>query len=436
VRDVVVVGAGIAGLAAAWDLRDLDVVVLEQSDSVGGRIRSERRGPYWLNFGAHVFAGQGTATDRLLRETGVETAEIPGVLTAVELDGCVVAGGRIETYPFRLPLSLRERLALVRTGVRVRLGVARYDRILRYGDPQRLLAFLGDSTFAAWLGPVPSIVDAIVRPTLQRSAGEPEDLSAGYGIGYFHLVWDRSGGLARNILGGPSTLVETIASALGERVRLRTRVEDVTADGDEVRITHSTGEERAQFAVVTTPAYATRLLIRGLPDETRDALGELVYGPYVVAAFRTEETEPMPWDRIYAVATARRSFNMLFNTANVLRADVKRREPGGTLMVYSGAGLARGLWDVDDAQVVATYLTDLDGVFPGASRLVEETIVHRWEQGLAYVRPGRYRIQRALERPLGRVLLAGDYLGSRYTETAIATATAAAATIRAQLTSR
>src|SRR3989441_13037806 len=122
VRDVVIVGAGVAGLAAAWSLRDLDVLVLEQSDRIGGRIRSERRGRYWLNFGAHVFAGQGTATDRLLRETGVETAEIPGVLTAVELDGCVVAG-HVETYPFRLPLSLRERLALVRTGVRVRLRV-------------------------------------------------------------------------------------------------------------------------------------------------------------------------------------------------------------------------------------------------------------------------------------------------------------------------
>ena len=105
----------------------------------------------------------------------------------------------------------------------MRLGVARYDRILRDGDPQRVLAFLGDSSFADWLGPVPSTVDAIVRPTLQRSAGEPEDLSAGYGIGYFHLVWDRRGGLARNILGGPSTLVEAIASALGERVRLLAR---------------------------------------------------------------------------------------------------------------------------------------------------------------------------------------------------------------------
>ena len=105
-------------------------------------------------------------------------------------------------------------------------------------------------------------------------------------------------------------------------------------------------------------------------------------------------------------------------------------------MVYSGAGLARRLWDVDDAGVTATYLDDLDRAFPGAARLVEETVIQRWEHGLPYVRPGRHRIQRALERPLGDVFLAGDYLGTRYTDTAIATGTAAATAIRSRLASR
>ncbi len=70
-RDVIVVGAGVSGLATAWHLRDRDVLVLEKTDRVGGRIRSERRGDTWLNFGAHVYGGDGTATDRLLRGLGV-----------------------------------------------------------------------------------------------------------------------------------------------------------------------------------------------------------------------------------------------------------------------------------------------------------------------------------------------------------------------------
>ena len=68
-------------------------------------------------------------------------------------------------------------------------------------------------------------------------------------------------------------------------------------------------------------------------------------------------------------------------------------------------------------------------VLPGSRALVSETVVHRWEHGLPYVRPGRHRLQPGLERPLGNLLLAGDYLGSRYTDTAIRTGFAAAARI-------
>jgi len=56
--------------------------VLEADDRVGGRIRSERRGPYWLNWGGHIFAGPSTSTDALLNEAGVAAVAVPGSLKA------------------------------------------------------------------------------------------------------------------------------------------------------------------------------------------------------------------------------------------------------------------------------------------------------------------------------------------------------------------
>lgn len=444
-RDVVVIGAGIAGLAAAWELRDRDVLVLEASDRVGGRIMSEPRGRYWLNFGAHVFGGTRSATGRLLEQARIEAVTVPGVLTGVALDGHVVSSGRVETYPFRLPLALADRLALIRLGLRLRLAVSRYGRIAHPQPDEpwtarqsRMLAYLGDHSFADFLGHLPKNVDAVVRPTIERSSGEPEDVAAGYGVGYFHLVWNRGEGLSRNLIGGPSTFTEKLAADLGPRVMLRSRVEEVAPNGDgvHVRYVHD-GEPRevhARFAVVATPAYVTRTIVRGLPEETDRALGEIVYGPYVVAAFLTGETSPMPYDHIYAMAVAKKSFNMLFNMANVLRARERRREPGGSLMVYSGARLGRRLLELDDEKITTIYLDDLNDVYPEANKVVREVVIQRWERGLPYPRPNRYLLQPALERPLGNVFLAGDYLGTWYTETAIQTGSAAAATIRSRLT--
>ena len=62
VHDAIVVGGGIAGLSAGWRLRHRDVLLLEAGSRFGGRLYSERRGHYWLNFGAHVFGGPSTVT--------------------------------------------------------------------------------------------------------------------------------------------------------------------------------------------------------------------------------------------------------------------------------------------------------------------------------------------------------------------------------------
>jgi oxygen-dependent protoporphyrinogen oxidase len=411
VPETIVVGGGIAGLAAGWALRDRDVLVLEASERAGGRVRSERRGELWLNFGAHVFAGPGSATDRLLQETGVRAAEVPGVLTAVALRGRLVAGGRVETYPLRLPLSAAERVALARTGLRLRAAVRRYARVP--GD--QVLAHLGDRSFAEWLGPVPAAVDEVVRATLRRSSAEPEQLAAGYGIGYFHLVWDRAGGLARNILGGPASLPEAIADELGERLRIGAVVEHVSAGRDGVLVRCGGEELHARQVVLATPAHVTRAIWDAAPAE----LERVTYGRYVLVAMLAQEAGARR--DVYAVATPGCAFNMLFNMANVLGR-------GGSLMAYSGGRLADALWELPDEQVVDRYLADLLAVLPGVD--VTEAVVHRWEHGLPYVAPGRHRIQAALERVHERVALAGDYLGSRYTDTAIASGLAAAQRFR------
>ena len=427
-HDIVVLGGGIAGLTAAWRLRDRDVVVLEASDRLGGRIRSEPRGEYWLNFGAHVFGSPESATGRLLDELGVDAKPVPGRLAAAELNGKIVASGPVEAFPLRLPLSPGSRLALLRAGLKLRNAVRRYAAIA--DSQERMLAFMDDRSFADFIGRLPEDVHGLFRATLTRSSGEPEDLAAGYGVGYFHLVWNRGAGLSRNIVGGSSRVIDALAAGLGDRIRMGVPVTGVLrdGDGDGVRVRCGGEELAARAAIVATPAYVTRTIVHDLPVDTAAALDAIPYGPYVVGAFLTKESGPMPWDGTYALATPQRSFSMLFNTANVLRTG--DRDPGGSLMVYAAAGYARALAKLDDAGVAERFLADLHDLYPEARGVVEEVEIQRWERGLPYPRPGRGRLQLALTRPLGPIHLAGDYLGTWYTETAVRTANAAAGRVR------
>ena len=439
--DVVVVGAGIGGLAAAWYLRERDVLVLEADGRVGGRLLSERRGDYWLNYGAHVFGSPATATGHLLDELGVEAAPVPGCLAGLAMNGRVLTDGRVESYPWRIPMSWEARLAVLRAGVKVRSAVWRYGRMsaVRPGETaaerqQRIYDFLGDSSFADFVGPLPPDADAMFRPTVSRSAGSPEQVSAGAGVGYFQLVWDRSAGLSRNIVGGSSLLPEAIGALLGRRLLLGAEAHEVeiVSGGVVVRYDHegSPQEVLARDVVLATPAPITRRIAVNLPTETAAALDKVVYGSYVSAAFLTNETAPQRWDSCYAIATPKRRFNVMFNMTSLARSREKTRQPGSSIMVFSPAQLADELLELDDAEILERFLADLDDLFAGFPGLVTEAHVRRWPLGLAYCFPGRGKLQAALTRPLDRLHLAGDYLGTLYTETAIRSGLSAAAAIR------
>jgi oxygen-dependent protoporphyrinogen oxidase len=444
VLDAVIVGGGIAGLASAWDLRNRDILVLEASDRLGGRIRSETREPYWLNLGAHVFSGTGSATARLCSDVGVEVAAVPGQLAAVELNGRLVVGGRPELYPLRLPLTGSERVALAKAGARLRLAVARYRTAAetREGEsaPQarrRLLEFGDDRTFADWLGPMPGDADALFRATVIRSTAEPEEISAGQGIGYFALVWAAGSGLSRNIVGGAGTLVDGAAAELGDKVATGCEVTEVAPGPEAVTVSFTRDgnaeQVTARRAVVATRAFEAAAIVHDLPDDTRRALGAIPYGPTVVMAVLTDERGPMPYDGIYALATPKRSFNMLFNIANVEHARPGHRRTGGSLMMYRSAHGALPLLELPDDEVERAFLDDLYAIFPQARGHVRETQLLKLPQMLPYPAPGRAALQPALDRSLGRVHLAGDYLGGVYSDTAIASGQEAALAIRRSL---
>ncbi|GAA0528445.1 oxidoreductase [Saccharopolyspora subtropica] len=438
-KDAVVVGAGLAGLSAAWRLRHWDTLVLESATRVGGRIRSERRGDYWLNWGGHVFAGPGSSTDALLNEVGVTAVEIPGSLQALSMNGKFLRKGHIATYPLRVPMSLSSRIATLRAGMKVVAGVARYAGVVRKrpGESgamrqQRIYNFANERSFAELIGDLPEDAAALFETTVTRSAGDMDQISAGAGIGYFSLVLGFGQGLSRGIVGGPSTLTESIAAALGDRVRLGAEALEVVRKKDSVVVRYRQDgvdhEVEARTAVLATTADVTHRIGVDLPSELRDALRQIRYGPHVSSAFLTDETSARPWDDVYAIAAPKRSFAIALNQASIVRGSESVRRPGGSFMTFSPASLGRALLDKSDEEVVNTHLSDLEQVlgYPGFADTVVEAEAERWEIASPYAFPGRAKLQPILQRGAGRVFLAGDYLGTLYTESAITSGFSAA----------
>ncbi|MDQ3865613.1 MAG: FAD-dependent oxidoreductase [Actinomycetota bacterium] len=405
-HDVVVIGGGIAGLSAAWWLRHRDVLVLEAGVRLGGRMRSDACGEYWLNYGAHLFPAPGSLVDEMARGCGLETVPVTGSMMGLAVGPTLLDDGRVETYPFRLPLSVRDRIAFAKAGLKVKRAVARYQRLERRYD------FEDDRTFGEFLGPLPPAVHEIFTCAAHRATAELDELSAGCGIGLFALVWGGKGSLiARNLLGGAGQLPAALGRELGDRARTGCRVDAVLSDGVDLVVQCGGGEIRARHVIVAAQAPHAAPLVAPVAGRAAAALAQLTYGAFLVVAVETSETTGMPYDDVYAMATPGRVFDMFTNQAHALRAGASRR-PGGSLMLFAGAQRAAALIPESDEVIVERFLADLHELYPQTRGVVARAIVQRWELGNAYARPGRGRLQAALKGPLGpheNLHLAGDY---------------------------
>lgn len=442
--DVVVIGAGAAGLAAALALADKRVVVLEAEGSVGGRISSRPDvdgSIYWMNFGAHMMGGAGTRVGALTTRYGLEARPIAGRLMGMTYRGRRLLANPPELFPLLLPLSRRARIDLVRLGLALRLGSARYARLQGAKPGEAAEAYLhrrrdfeADRTLAQYVGPLGSEIATLFRAITERTGADPEEMTAGHGLRSFANVWSRHApGL--HLIGGTSLLAERMAQELGARVRTGCRVEGVRILPDAVLVggtRHGESFRLRSRAVVlaTPPAEATRLA-NDLPTELRRALSAVRFGPFITAGVLTNETGPAPWDDVYAVSTPGRSFSVMFNMASSLRKG--RRVPGGSLMLFRGARGASELLGSNEREVERTFLADLADLFPEIQGKIRSIELKVWQTGAPYAYPGFAEHQDRLNGARGPVVLAGDYLEFPNVEAALASGERAAGSVRAYL---
>ena len=122
---IVVVGGGIAGLAAAHELADRDgveVTVLEASDDLGGKVRTAPFAGLDLDCAPDAFLARRPEAVELCRELGLEDQVVPPATGSA----FVWTRGRLRRLPTGLLLGVpTDVVALARSGVLSPLGVLR-----------------------------------------------------------------------------------------------------------------------------------------------------------------------------------------------------------------------------------------------------------------------------------------------------------------------
>ena len=117
-------------MSAAWSLRHRDVLLLEAEDRLGGRLRSDPRGDYWMNYGAHLFPAPGSLVDSMARDCGLETVPVTGSMMGLAVEPRWSTAGAWR--PIRS--GSRSRCASgsrSRAGLKVQRAVATYQRLAR-----------------------------------------------------------------------------------------------------------------------------------------------------------------------------------------------------------------------------------------------------------------------------------------------------------------
>ncbi|WP_158085902.1 FAD-dependent oxidoreductase [Mycobacterium arosiense] len=196
---VVVIGAGIAGLGAAFELskHDVSVTVLESDAEVGGRCRSFEWHGSWHHTGAEALVGCEVSLTQLRQELAREAAPTVDLEESETVRGeRIYNQGRPLLYsPFtlagalRLPGGIKDKLSLLRL-------VPLVLRQRRVHDPLDYTCTLWADQYegAAYLrAHAPQLFDAVIEPFMQYSTLDSGD----YGLSWLlfalgDLAWLRS----------------------------------------------------------------------------------------------------------------------------------------------------------------------------------------------------------------------------------------------------
>jgi len=416
---VVVVGAGLAGLSAAESLArgGADVVLLEATDRVGGRVRTVTLGDHVVETGAEWVDSTHWRMHELMARYGVEREGEGMVWSTIRRwlfwDGVRYAG---------------EHIADVDPGAIDELG--RFDEMVdatgdAMTDPSRPsthpdAARLDSHSLADVMDELE--LGAVARLFARRNsqgefAAEPHDVSLLFVAqqrAQERFELERMGVefRAHRVAGGLSTIVEGLRRDVVESVDVRTGAPIVWIDQsvDSVRVGTVDGSVvEAEHLVLAVPLGPLRTVDfrTPLPDDLHRAVHGLGWGHITKTAVRFARRE---WLRGYGTTDS--------VSQRLYEPTIDQAGETGVLMSYCGGDGGLELASRPEAERIATITADMRRVH-GITADAIGALSQAWPE--APFARGAYSVYRpgemlqywdVLRAPWGRVHLAGEHVAT------------------------
>jgi protoporphyrinogen oxidase len=359
VKPIGILGAGIAGLTAAAELRrlGLPVVVFEAGKSVAGMASSfkDSEGFCW-DFGAHF------VTNRLAAALGAGA----GCRTVRYYGETVLTRGKMYSYPFGLVAS--PRFALSAAAARPKKpaihSVADWFGHT-YGNA--LAEEIAIPLTEAWSGAAatdlsPAMGDklgpGILHSLYLRAAARITHRAVANG--YSHEMPEMPNVFHVYPEGGVARLLEPLAKLVGDLVQLESPVESILVDDDEVAAVRVKGREVAVSAVISTaPVHILPKLVSGT-----SALRHLTafrYRPMIFVNLRLEGRGLLP-DTVLWVPDRKLPFFRLTETP----ISMPWVAPENKTLITVDIGCETGdeYLKMSDAQLAEICLDGIDEIMP------------------------------------------------------------------------
>ena len=415
-RRFAVVGGGITGLAAAYELRaqapDAEIIVSEATDRLGGKLLTTDFAGRAVDAAADAFLGRVPWGLDLCRELGIDTQLVsPAQQSAyVWFDGALrrlpaglvlgvptdfdalrasgIVPGFVDVHPSAAPLTPGTDIS-VGALIREQLGDAVFERLV---DPLLGGINAGDGDRLSIRAAAPQLADAAERDRDLVAALRAAQSSAATGPVFYAPV------------GGMGAIVDALVASLtanGVQLQRETDVPDITSiDADGV--------------VLAVPAYRAAGIVRTAAPKAAELLGDIDYASVVLVTLaypNAAKTRLLDASGFLVPRTE----GLLMSATSWSSSKWAHLDDGASTIVRVSTGRIgdERAAALDDGALVSLLVAEVEATsgLRGEPAAVD---VHRWPRSFPQYAPGHLDrvadIEHALDASLPHVALAGAAL--------------------------